>query len=372
VRQDDDAPESTELDRSRLGGALAGGYVEGVSFSGNERNNLFLSLGATDFEDVSGLSGIDHPADGRSMGLLDYDRDGWVDLAIVNANSPLLQLYRNGIEKLVGERSVLAVRLVGGNRSASPTDRFSPRDGYGAVVYVEFDGIRLMREHRAGEGFAAQNSATQLIGLGKDVSGGDVQVHWPSGRVQEIGFIAAGSLVTVYEDASQSSDGSGFSIAPYRLVGLANRAARAKREMPVAQRLAIAGRKGRGNTAAKLKLVTTMATWCEACKAELPQLKRLRTEFGMDELELLGVPVDENDDSRKLAAYVKIHSPSYDMLDDLDQEEIDIVKQIVLDELRIDALPAAIITDGEGYVLRTMWEIPSVSDIREHLSATSM
>ena len=111
-----------------------------------------------------------------------------------------------------------------------------------------------------------------------------------------------------------------------------------------------------------------MATWCDACKGELPQLKRLRAEFGADELELLGVPVDENDDAGKLEKYVRTYAPAYEMLDDLSDEQIGAVKQAVIDALRIDALPAAILTDGDGQVMRTMWEIPSISDIRELLA----
>ena len=38
------------FDSSLAGGPLSGGYVEGVSFSGNERNNLFMSLAAERFE----------------------------------------------------------------------------------------------------------------------------------------------------------------------------------------------------------------------------------------------------------------------------------------------------------------------------------
>jgi thiol-disulfide isomerase/thioredoxin len=368
VRQDEDTPAQSVFERSLIGGQHAAGSIEGVSFSGNERNNLFLSLAAKRFEDISGVSGIDHPADGRALGIFDYDRDGWLDLAIVNANSPLLQLYRNRIRNLVGERPVLAVRFRGGNRTSSPADGFSPRDGYGAVVEVEVDGVRLVREHRAGEGFAAQNSATLLLGLGAGSDGGAVRVRWPSGRVQELAFAAEGSLVTVYEDASESPDGSGFRIAPYRVAGLAVRAASASRSELAPQRLEIAARKAEGHPVARLKLVTTMATWCDACKGELPQLKRLRAEFAADELELLGVSVDENDDARKLEKYVKVYAPAYQMLDDLSNEQVAVVKQVVIDALRIDALPAAILTDGDGYVLRTMWEVPSVSDIRALLA----
>jgi hypothetical protein len=78
--------------------------------------------------------------------------------------------------------------------------------------------------------------------------------------------------------------------------------------------------------------------------------------------------VDENDSTLKLEKYVKTYAPAYTMLDALSEEQVDTVKQTVLDELRIDALPAAILTDGDGHVLRTMWEIPSVSDIRELLT----
>lgn len=368
MRQDENAPAPSVRDRSQVPGGHTGGMVEGMSFSGNERNNLFLSLAARRFEDLSGVSGVDHPADGRALGLLDYDRDGWLDLAIVNANAPLLQLYRNRIRNLAGERPVLAVRFVGGNRAASPADGLAPRDGYGAVVEVDVDGVGLLREHRAGEGFAAQNSATLLIGLGAGAEGGAVRVRWPSGRVQRLAFAPEGSLVTAYEDASESPDGSGFSIAPYRVAGLAARAAATVPRDPAPRRLAIARRGAEGDADAQLKLVTTMATWCEACKAELPQLERLRAEFAGDELELLAVPVDEHDDARKLETYVREHAPAYELLSDLSDEQVAAVKQAVVDALRIDALPAAIVTDGDGRVLSTSWEIPSVSDIRALLA----
>ncbi|MEO1935392.1 MAG: ASPIC/UnbV domain-containing protein [Myxococcales bacterium] len=368
MRHDDNAPEQSVYDRSMAGVRTALGNFGDISFSGNERNNLFLNLAANSFEDISGVSGIDHPADGRAMGLVDYDRDGWLDLAIVNANSPMLQLYRNGIEKLVGPRPILAVRLRGGNHSPSPNDEFGPRDGFGAIVEVEIEGVRLIREHRAGEGFAAQNSSTLLIGLGPGAEGGKVTVRWPSGRSQELAYAAAGSLVTVFENASEAPDGSGFSLAPYHRTGLAAKAANAKRNDPPAPRIELAGRSGKDKTSARVKLFTTMATWCTACKGELPQLKHLRAEFDAEDLEILGVPVDEDDDRADLERYVQKYSPSYRMLFDLRDDQVAAVKKIVLDALRIDALPAAILTDGDGNVLRTMWQVPSVSEVRAALA----
>ncbi len=150
--------------------------------------------------------------------------------------------------------------------------------------------------------------------------------------------------------------------------GLAARAAAAPRSEPAVRRLEIAGPTGKGHVRGRFKLMTTMATWCDACKAELPQIKFLRAEFGADELEILGVPVDENDNARKLEEYVKTYAPAYQMLDGLSEDQVAAVKQAVIDALRVDALPATILTDADGHVLRTLWGVPSVSDIRELLA----
>ena len=40
----------------------------------------------------------------------------------------------------------------------------------------------------------------------------------------------------------------------------------------------------------------------------------------------------------------------------------------VLEDLRLDVLPATIATDGNGRVIRTMWDVPSISEVRELLA----
>ena len=44
------------------------------------------------------------------------------------------------------------------------------------------------------------------------------------------------------------------------------------------------------------------------------------------------------------------------------------VKSLVLDELKMDAVPASIVTDGAGNVLLARWGPPSISQIRELLA----
>ena len=59
-------------------------FKEGFSFSGYERNHLFVNQDGKAFVDLSGVSGLDAVGDSRSFAVLDYNRDGWPDIGLVN------------------------------------------------------------------------------------------------------------------------------------------------------------------------------------------------------------------------------------------------------------------------------------------------
>lgn len=204
--------EGLPLDRKIKGGA---------SFSGNERDSVYLNKGGKDFVSISGITGLDDPGDGRSFAVLDYDRDGWPDLVVASVTAPTLQLYRNqmGDKSSAGVRNnqMVAVRFVGGNHGAAPSTEWSNRDGYGAMLTVDLDGTTLVREHRAGEGLGAQNSATMLIGIGQRDAAKSLRVRWPSGKTREIGKVPANTLVTVYENPAHSPAGTAFTMRPYKV-----------------------------------------------------------------------------------------------------------------------------------------------------------
>lgn len=193
------------------------------SFSGGERDHLFLSEHGQQFVDLAGLSGLDAPGDGRSFVIWDYDRDGWSDVAVASSNRPWLALYHNELGAWpAGElasheeaTNFVAIRFHGGNQSDGADSRWAPRDGAGALVEFEVGPARLVREYRLGEGLAAQNSGTLLIGLGTAERAERLTVRWPSGRVQVLAPVAAGELIDVWEDATRSPDGSGFSRERY-------------------------------------------------------------------------------------------------------------------------------------------------------------
>ena len=172
------------------------------SFSGEERNRFYRNRhhnDRRDFRDQSMLSGLDSIADGRAFAIGDFNRDGRPDIALCNANAPVLQLFENQIEP---QNNFVALKFEGAARNTPKTEttRHSCRDGYGASVKLTLDnGQTLLREFRCGEGFAAQNSDTMIIGIGDAKAVQQVEVTWPSGKSQQVGPIQSGDLQRLIE-----------------------------------------------------------------------------------------------------------------------------------------------------------------------------
>ncbi len=171
------------------------------SFSGNERDHLYLNRGGKSFADVSALSGLDLVSDGRSFAYLDYDHDGWLDVAVASANAPQLQLLRNEIGESISEkRNHVTLNFFGGNTGSKSSDILSNRDGYGAKITATLEsGLVLYREHHCGAGMAAQNSNKMHLGIGTSSSIKEMKVVWPSGKTQTLENIQPGSVHEIRE-----------------------------------------------------------------------------------------------------------------------------------------------------------------------------
>ena len=95
----------------------------GRSWSGRERHCAYLNLGMDEegtlprFANISALSGIDFPEDGRALCLTDWDHDGDLDFWISNRTAPQLRFLRND---LASEHHFVALKLHSrkGNRDA--------------------------------------------------------------------------------------------------------------------------------------------------------------------------------------------------------------------------------------------------------------
>ena len=158
-------------------------YFINNSFSGSEPNHLFLNDGKT-FSDLTLVSGADHEGDGRGFAMLDFDNDGWLDIALVSTNAPRFKLLRNQLGEH-SNNSSLRIKLSGSNQTPSPSGAGSNRDAIGAQVKIHYQsGRQRTIHHQAGEGNVAQNSATLSIGFQPDDPVDFVTVKWPSGNSQ--------------------------------------------------------------------------------------------------------------------------------------------------------------------------------------------
>ena len=363
------------------------------SFSGHERNRLFINHGGKAFSDLSTLSGLDADRDGRTFVTWDYDRDGRQDIALVNANAPLLNLFRNEISssrKADGNR-MIALRFVGANHTDQPAGDASCRDGYGAVAQLALGDMALKREHRCGEGYAAQNSRTMIIGIGRHQRAQRVSVRWPSGKTTQVENVAAGTLLTCYEDGSSALQGANFVQEPYRAESLRPPSPSAPRRVLgfISKMLRDTSRRGdsskfdesqgrptvigrpssRQEVHARLNLFMTTATWCKACSARTPQLELLRRRFDPADLALFGLPIDPADTRSKLGRYMDRVKPPYELLLELTDPHRTEVDRLLTDSGHAAIIPSSIVTDENGAVLRVFAGVPTVSELRVMLRA---
>jgi len=210
------------------------------------------------FSDLSaplGVGQISLPMVGWGVEMLDFDADGWLDLALLNGStvertddpkrlvpqapqllwSERAERYHDLVERVPalaprrvgrglavadydgdGDLDLLAVHLDGGVqllRNDTPQGRslelrlrrrlprggFARGDGATAVAWV--GGVPLRRS-LTGVSYLSQSSRTLHFGLG-DASGVDrVEVRWPDGDVETFGALAAGALWEIDQGAA--------------------------------------------------------------------------------------------------------------------------------------------------------------------------
>ena len=159
----------------------------GASWSGHERNCVFLNLGNSRYADVSALSGCDFADDGRCVIPSDWDGDGDLDLLLRNRNGPQLRLLRN--DGAPPGSSVL-VRLVGTKCN---------RDAIGARVRLKLGQRTLSRWVFCGDAYLSQSSRWLHFGLARSAASGSLEVSWPGGKTESFGRAAAGERLVLVE-----------------------------------------------------------------------------------------------------------------------------------------------------------------------------
>jgi uncharacterized membrane protein YraQ (UPF0718 family) len=147
-------------------------------------NTFYRNLGGLRFENDSVGSGLTDEFPTSSYVLIDYDRDG--DLDVIRASAASEPIVHRSDRPAGGG---LFVRLV---------DEVGNRAGVGARIVVRTGRMRQLREIRQSGGFASFDPAQAHFGLGAARQADEIAVTWPDGaRTVIAGPIDANSELVV-------------------------------------------------------------------------------------------------------------------------------------------------------------------------------
>ncbi len=151
---------------------VAKGNVDAMpDFAQKDPNNLLIQGEDGKFTDQGVAAGVASTAQSRGAQLLDFNRDGLIDLVVVNRNAPA-QLWRNA-SKDAGHFIEVKLSQPGINR-----------DAIGAWLEVKQGDKIARREITIGGGHASGSVGLHHVGLG-DATEAEVRVVWPDGKTDE-------------------------------------------------------------------------------------------------------------------------------------------------------------------------------------------
>ncbi len=331
---------------------------EDRSFSGHERNCVFLNTGASDgterFADVSAASGFDFPDDGRAVALCDWDFDGDLDVWVTNRNAPRVRFLRNNSPP---KNHYVAIKLQGDGQRTN-------RDAVGARVelILEGDDARpLIRTLTAGDGFLSQTSGWLHFGLGSAQRIRQVVVRWPGGDVATYDQIDINSRYLIDQASGQVTPWLppttrkplvASSQQPLTSNGVTRTVLPSPRLLPT---LPVEGQDAPLND--MVKGPTVISIWsstCTSCVQELQeyanQAERLRqaglnvVAVNLDHLEGDAGPSDE------ILKGIRFPFTAVSGTTEL-VRSLEVFKQAVFDRWQTLAVPTSLLVDDRGFVI---------------------
>jgi hypothetical protein len=166
-----------------------------------EPDLLFLNNQDGTFADISGAAGLEVFGKGHGTTMADYDNDGDLDIYSpqggVGGNAGQAQanhLFRNE----GNDNHWLIVELVG-KATSGGSPPASNRDGIGAKVTVKIGAAIRCAEISGGSGFGVTNSLPMEFGLGSAQRADEIEVRWPSGRIDRMTDVPADQTLIIVE-----------------------------------------------------------------------------------------------------------------------------------------------------------------------------
>ncbi len=162
-------------------------YAWGTSWK--ERPMLFHNIGGKRFENVPAVegTGLADVIAGRGMAVGDLFNDGKLD-AVINVMDGHPVLLRNVSPD---KNHWLELKLVGGPKS--------PRDAVGATVYLTANGMKQREDVLSGGSYLSSNDMRPHFGLGQATTVEEIEIHWPSGKVEHFSVPGVDRIVTFTE-----------------------------------------------------------------------------------------------------------------------------------------------------------------------------
>lgn len=158
-----------------------------------ERPMLYHNMQGKKFENVPAVEGtglaLVMPARGMAVG--DLFNDGKLD-AVINVEDQHPVILRN---VSADHHHWLELKLEGGPKS--------PRDAVGATVYLTANHMRQREDVISGGSYISSNDQRPHFGLGDATSVDAIEVHWPSGKVEEFSAVGVDRILTIKEGTGQ-------------------------------------------------------------------------------------------------------------------------------------------------------------------------
>ncbi len=172
-------------------------YNWGTSWK--ERPMLFRNIDGKRFEAVPAVegTGLADVIAGRGMAVGDLFNDGKID-AVINVMDGHPVLLRNVSPD---QNHWLELKLVGGPKTAMSPG--SPRDATGATVYLTANGMKQREDVLSGGSYLSSNDPRPHFGLGQATKVDDIEVHWPSGKVEHFTVPGVDRIVTIQEGSGK-------------------------------------------------------------------------------------------------------------------------------------------------------------------------
>ncbi|MFZ7093848.1 CRTAC1 family protein [Primorskyibacter sp. 2E233] len=149
-------------------------------------NNLLIQTPDGSFVEAGDAAGIASMARGRGAALVDLNKDGLLDLAVVNRRAPM-EIYHNTTK---GTGNWLAVEL----QQPAPNPF-----AVGAWIELEVGGKVQSREITVGGGHAGGSAGPEHFGMG-GASTARLRVIWPDGTASAWTEVQSGQAMRVTRD----------------------------------------------------------------------------------------------------------------------------------------------------------------------------